>query len=305
MPTNPLRIAVLLNPSSGSAREGTAESDIVAAFDAVNIHPEIIPLTRALDPEKEIAKRVSAGFDAIVAAGGDGTVGTVGSALAGTSTAMGVIPAGTLNHFAKDMRLPTDLLAAARVIAAGETTMVDVAEVNGRVFLNNSSIGFYPTLVTEREKRINRGMSKTMALIPAAISALSRFPNTTVRVLTETKGLLGRTPFVFVGNNQYVFSGLQAGSRARLSDGTLQICAVATNSRWTLIKAVVLALIGRIDAEPAVVTLDVPWARIETMRRNVNVALDGEVVRLRSPLLYSIRPAALKVLVPIDQAEAE
>ena len=102
----------------------------------------------------------------------------------------------------------------------------------------------------------------------------------------------------------YVFSGLQAGSRARLSDGTLQLCAVATPSRWTLIQAVVLALIGKIDAEPAVVTLDVPWARIETMRRHVNVAIDGEVVRLRSPLVYSIRPAALKVLVPIDQAEA-
>lgn len=300
--SNLTRVAVLLNPLAGVAREGVAESDVRSAFDAVGVDPDIIQLGRGVDARHEIAKRVRAGFCSVVAAGGDGTVSIVGSALAGTATALGVLPTGTLNHFAKDMHVPTDLQSAARVIAAGHTTCVDVGEVNGHVFLNNSSLGFYPTLVTERNRRVDQGMSKAVALIPAAVTAMWRFPNTTVRLLTEETGIVTRTPFVFVGNNEYLFSGLQAGSRERLCDGHLQLCAVTSTSRWTLFKSVVLAIVGRIDEAPALITLDAKWARIETLRRSVKVALDGEVVRLHSPLVYTIRPAALKVIVPLDGA---
>jgi diacylglycerol kinase family enzyme len=247
---------------------------------------------------RSIDSHIRQGFDTIVAAGGDGTVSLAASMVAGTNSALGVFPAGTLNHFARDMGLPTDLEEAAKVVAEGRIARVDVGEVNGHLFLNNSSIGFYPTLVTERERRIKNGMSKTVALIPAAITALYRFPNTTVRVLTDEAGFVTRTPFVFVGNNRYTFSGLQAGVRTNLSDGQLQLCAVAASTRTTLVKAVVLAILGRIEANSAVLVRDVPWTRIETLRRHVRVALDGEVIRLASPLQYSIRPGALRVFVP-------
>jgi YegS/Rv2252/BmrU family lipid kinase len=298
-----MRVAVLLNPASGPKREGAAESEIQAAFEALGVRPDIILLSREVNFKKEMSDRVKAGFDAIVASGGDGTVSLAGSAVAGSSTALGVLPTGTLNHFAKDMGLPADVETAAKVVVEGHHTCVDVAEVNGRVFLNNSSIGFYPTLVMEREKRIQRGVSKTLALLPAAIAAMWQFPNTTVRVATDETGLVTKTPFVFVGNNQYAFSGLQAGSRERLSDGILQLCAVSTTSRMTLVKSIALAIAGKIDSAPALITLDAKWAKIETLRHHVNVALDGEVVRLSSPLVYTIRPGALKVLVPATPAE--
>ena len=301
--SNPRRVAVLLNPTSGPKRESIGAADVRAAFHAFSIDPEILILSDASEASRQIRERVKDGVQSVAAAGGDGTVAIVGAALAGTSAAMGVIPAGTFNHFARDMRVPVDLDAAVAVIAGGHTTCVDVGEVNGRVFVNNSSLGFYPTLVAERERRTKKGMSKAIALAPAVITAIWRFPNLAVRLLTNEKGLVTRTPFVFIGNNQYVFSGLQAGSRARLCDGRLQLCAISGTSRWTLLKSFMLALAGRLDTAPEVITLDTTWARIVTLRRHVRVALDGEVVRLRSPLVYTIRPGALRVFVPPDGSD--
>lgn len=264
------------------------------AFKLANLpEPEVFMLRPG-----EAPPQIQKGFDSLVAAGGDGTVNLAASAIGGANTALGVIPIGTLNHFARDLRLPVDVIEAVRVIAQGRTTRIDIAEVNGRVFLNNSSIGFYPTLAMERARRVSQGMTKSLALIPAAITALARFPNTTVRLIAEDAGFVTRTPFVFVGNNRYNFAGLQAGSRASLQEGTLQLCAISASSRTKLVKAIVLAIAGRIDGHPDVMIKDVPWARIETLRKHVRVALDGEVIRLRSPLHYAIRPAALKVLIP-------
>jgi diacylglycerol kinase family enzyme len=288
------RIGLVLNPAAGPARDPAIADRIRDAFKLADLPPpEVVNLQRG-----PAQPQLPGSFDSLIAAGGDGTVSLAASAIVGTNTALGVIPTGTLNHFARDMQLPLELTEAIRVIAQGRTTRVDIAEVNGHTFVNNSSIGFYPTLAMERARWVSQGMSKGLALIPAAITALARFPNTTVRLITEDAGLVTRTPFVFIGNNRYNFAGLQAGSRDSLQNGKLQLCAVAGGTRIKLVKAIVLAIAGRIDGNPDVVIKDVPWARIETMRKHVRVALDGEVLRLTSPLHYSIRPNALKVLIP-------
>lgn len=304
MGIEPKRAAVFLNPYSGPARQGGDEHQIRAALEAAGLQPEIIPLRNGLDIRKVVAEKSRTGVDAIVAAGGDGTVSAVGSALVGTDTALGVLPAGTLNHFARDLGLPMELDAAARVIAGGQTTSVDVGEVNGRSFLNISSIGLYSSVVTQRERLMRHGVPRSLALARAALTALWQFPDTTIRFTTGTTGLVAKTPLLFVGNNRYEFAGLQAGRRTCLRGGILQLCTVKNPTRSALLKAAILALMGKLEASPDVVTADVMWARIETLRHSVEVALDGEVVRLRSPLLYSIRARALNVRVPARQSES-
>jgi YegS/Rv2252/BmrU family lipid kinase len=289
------RVVVILNPHSGLRREGAPRDLVEAALRAVGLEPEIIPLEGGMDAAKIIGERVQAGCGTVVAAGGDGTINTVGSALAGTETALGVLPTGTLNHFARDLGIPLELEQAARVIAKGQTTRVDVAEVNGRVFLNNSSLGLYPTLVREREKLMKRGIPKTLALCAAASIALWRFPNTAVRVTAGDTGVLVRTPLVFVGNNEYEFAGLEAGTRARLNGGILQLCTVAQPTRSALFLAMLLTSLGRAAAD--LHRVDTQRAKITTFRKHVKVALDGEVIRMTSPLVYVIRPGALKVIV--------
>src|SRR5207244_13653059 len=119
-------------------------------------------ILRLADPRQAapLARRAAdAGHRIVVAAGGDGTVSTVAGALAGTRSALGVVPMGTLNHFARDLKVPIDVAEAAKAIVQGRETRVDIGEVNGRVFVNNSSIGLYPSFLMHRrhQERLGRG----------------------------------------------------------------------------------------------------------------------------------------------------
>ena len=109
--------------------------------------------------------------------GGDGTVDTVAAALVGTEVALGVLPLGTLNHFAKDLGLPLELGGAVQTIGAGYTVRIDVGDVNGQMFLNNSSLGLYPRIVRHRQKQTERlGRSKWRVSLWATLVFLSPLP---------------------------------------------------------------------------------------------------------------------------------
>ncbi len=292
-----LRVAVILNPKSGAAEEADLDSRIRRAFAAAGADAEIIPLTRDLDVSRVIRDRMATGVHSVVAAGGDGTVSAVASTLTGTDTPLGVLATGTLNHFARDLRLPLNVEEAAAVIAAGHTTRVDVAEVNGRIFVNNSSIGLYPAMVATREHLRSRGVPKWIAQAYASLTALMRFPNLTIRASSDSGAIRVRTPLVFIGNNEYEFTGLEAGTRSRLVAGSLQACYVKAASRSKLIRIALLTLLGKLDADLHASRAQV--VEIRTMRRHIRVAVDGEILRLRSPLVYRIRPAALTVLTAV------
>src|SRR5204862_429264 len=131
----------------------------------------------------------------IVAGGGDGTLNAIAALVAGTSTALGVLPLGTLNHFARDLHIPTDLEGAVRTLAEGHVVRIDVGEVNGRVFLNNSSVGLYPSLVHHREQQQMRlGRSKWNALFWSAWLMLRRYPMLDVSVKAGREAIACRTP---------------------------------------------------------------------------------------------------------------
>jgi diacylglycerol kinase family enzyme len=294
----PLSIAIIINQSSGPGGAGPEAGELLALFGELGLEPKIYSLDNRRPIAEVVGRAMAGGASAIVAAGGDGTVGAVAAALAGTGVPLGVLPTGTLNHFARDAGVPPALADAVRVIAEGRTAAVDVGEVNGRVFVNNSSIGFYPLIVSRRERLRRLGLPKPLALAIAAVSALMRFPNLTVRVTSEGSELVTRTPFVFVGNNEYELTGLRAGRRTDLQAGHMHVCVARTVTRAALVRAAVLALLGRAPAPPEVETHRTTKVRVRTFRRRVRVALDGELVLMRSPLDYAVRPAALTVFVP-------
>ena len=119
----------------------------------------------------------------MIAAGGDGTVRAVAAAILDTDAVLGVLPSGTLNHFARDLGLPPDLASCVRLLKTGTVRAVDAAEVNGRAFLNNSGLGVYPSMVTQREKRRRRfGQRKWIAFFLAGVATLRRFPFLDVRL---------------------------------------------------------------------------------------------------------------------------
>jgi diacylglycerol kinase family enzyme len=248
----------------------------------------------------DLAQRIAASKPrAIVAAGGDGTLNAVASALAGTGIAMGVLPMGTLNHFAKDLGIPLDVDGAVATIAAGHTADVDVGEVNGQVFINNSSLGIYPQIVRHRETQQRRlGRGKWPALAWATLMSLRRNAFMTLRLKLDDAESAVRTTFVFIGNNEYVMEGFSIGKRERLDSGTLSLYVSHRRGRLGLIVLALRALFHRLKQASDFEALTAQSIVVETRRRALHVATDGEVLTLPTPLEYRIRPGALRVFVP-------
>jgi diacylglycerol kinase family enzyme len=211
---------------------------------------------------------------------------------------LGVIPLGTLNHFAKDLRIPLHAPAAAQVIAQRKTEYVDFGEVNGRVFVNNSSLGLYPNIVVGRELLRRSGWKKWTAFVAATMQALRRSPFLDVSIDVNGQRMAQRTPFVFIGNNEYEIKGLHIGSRSSLNQGRLYLYVAAPVSHFGIVGMALAALFGVIDKTRNLQMFGVEEAWIDTRKPTVRVSTDGEVASLRTPLHYVLRSRALKVIVP-------
>jgi diacylglycerol kinase family enzyme len=291
-------IAVILNPASGSGDAETAVQKITEIFAARNAEATVTPARGGSALRSAAEAAVEAGCRILVAGGGDGTVNAVAGAVVGRDVRFGVLPLGTLNHFAKDLGIPLDLSEAIGVVLDGRVQAVDLGEVNGRIFLNNSSIGVYPRIVEMRNRYGGRGPAKWAAALWATLTVLRRRPFLGVRIETPDQAVVRRTPFVFVGNNQYQMTGLRAGSRESLTGGRLAVYVMNASARRGLLQLAWQVFWRGADRVRELDLLLVEEATIDTRRRTLQVALDGEVIALNSPLRYRSLPAAIRVTVP-------
>ncbi len=290
-------VAVILNPASGSAGRDTADR-IVELFAAEGRVATVLAAGRDRTVADQARAAVEAGCRVAVAAGGDGTVTTVAAAVLGRDIPLGVLPMGTLNHFAKDLGLPLELAEAVRVVAQGTVRRVDVGQVNGRVFLNNSSIGVYPRVVELRRRWESTGLGKWVAALWASLVVLRRRPFMGVRIRIAEATVVRLTPFVFVGNNEYRMVGLQAASRESLTGGRLALCVMHASLRRSLLVLAGQVLLRGVNQVRELELFLVSEATVETRRRRLQVSLDGELAVLASPLEYRILAMALPVIGP-------
>jgi diacylglycerol kinase family enzyme len=296
----PTPIAVLLNPDAGTASgRPQIAAELAELFRALGREAEIVELPHGQDP-LEVARSASTRSTIVVAAGGDGTVCGVAAGLAGTPAALGILPLGTLNHFARDLRIPLDLQKAVAVVAAGHTARIDAGLVNGSVFVNNSSIGIYPSIVDTREALRSQGHRKWPAMAIATFRVLRRYRGVKVTIEIDGRRHAWRTPFVFVGNNEYTIDGIRLGSRARLDEGMLFVYLAPRVRARDLPLLLAKALVGRArqSGEFEIVRAGELWIDKSPTGRAQHVALDGEVKIMNTPLHYQARPGALRVVVP-------
>jgi diacylglycerol kinase family enzyme len=236
--------------------------------------------------------------DALVVGGGDGTLSAIATKLAGSTMPIGILPLGTSNHFAKDLKLPESIEDCIEVIARGEPSVVDVAEVNGRIFINNSSIGVYPLAVVLRKNYEKKfGWNKRFAMFRAMFRVFRQFPMFTVKLDTDKGEYFQKTSFVFVGNNEYI-----AGSRATLTDGLLSVYTAHMKGRWGILLMGLLNLVGRLGEKYFDRHL-VKELELDTTKKKMIVSVDGEVYEMEPPLRYTIKPRALHVLLPAKAVE--
>jgi diacylglycerol kinase family enzyme len=295
-PQASLNPACILNGKSVHLKAALAHMARISA--EFGLKPRISVTNRGDDVSAMATGILAEGHQPIVAGGGDGTVNAVAGKLVGTATALGVLPMGTLNHFAKDVGIPLNLEAAIRNLFTGRLIKVDVGEVNGRVFVNNSGLGFYPHFVRQREEQERLGHVKRVAFMLALRALARRYFRLRMKVhMNREEALEHLTPFLFVGNNRYQTAGLEMGTRRRLDSGRLWICTAPTNRDRKAGHVALKILMGREnDLELNFVEAEEIWVEPGTAR--VNVSTDGEVSIMDAPLHYRIRPLALSVVAP-------
>lgn len=300
---DPVPVTVIVNRVSGSADGDDLQSELHALFDAGGC-PAEVRMVENEDIGAIVRRAVAGGTRVIVAGGGDGTVSAVAAEVAGTDATLGVLPLGTLNHFAKDLGIPLELKESVETIVAGHAIDVDIAAVNDRTFINNSSIGLYPRLVQEREDRRERhGLGKWGAFALALVATLADYRLLDLHL--EIDGATRRisSPFVFVGNNEYRVEGLALGTRERVDAGRLCLFVAHRAGRLRLLMLTLRALLGGLSKVSDFDSFTATCLRVETGGRSIDVATDGEVTRLKAPLEYTLRSRALRVIVPEERKE--
>ena len=291
------KTVVLLNRQGGAAsRDPDIGATVAAALERAGVAAdvELIDGGECAVRCRAAAKR---GDHMIIVGGGDGTISAAAAELADAGTRLGILPLGTLNHFARDLGIPADLDEAAALIAAGTERRVDIAEMNGRIFINNSAIGLYPLMVVDREHQQKRiGRSKWLAMVVASVRTLARFGHQRLTLTVNDQQAQVDTPLLFVGNNDYRLDLAAPGQRDSLEDGQLCVLVMRQKTRRGLIAASVRALVGRARPDDMVRLDGVERLRVSSHRSRLRVSLDGEVVSEAPPLDYRIRKGALRVI---------
>ena len=297
-----MKASVLLNAAAG-LRPRQVQAEVVRVRELFATLEVEANVRLVAGPDLLAAARAAAASDTdvVVMAGGDGTVSAGAGGLAGTGKPMGVLPLGTLNHFARDLGIPTLLEDAVRTVAEGIVREVDVGEANDRVFVNNSSLGLYPAAVALRDAWMaQQSMWKWVAMGRAALDTLRRFPVVRLTLRLPEGSLNVTTPMVFIGNNRYETKLFSLGQRPALDEGDLWVYLARDAGRFRFLRLALRALIGRLDDSRDFQGLCVKEMRVEDRRRVLKVAFDGEVGHVAPPLRYQIRPRALRVIVPRD-----
>jgi diacylglycerol kinase family enzyme len=297
-------LPVVINRSGGTAAAmgdslaGAVRDAFAAAGCRIDLHlvsgDEVEGMIRRLAPAP-----------VIVIGGGDGTVGSAAQArIESAGGALGILPLGTRNHLARELGIPADLAGAAAAIAGGVVRHIDLAMVNGRGFVNNASVGLYPLMVRWRDARRKRdGLPKWLATFPATWATLRRLPHHRLRISGGDMAEAVVTPLLFVGNNRYTLERGRVGKRVALDDGLLSVFAVSPRSRTGLVWLALRTLLGFADPEEDFAAVgDSAGFTVRSPSATIDVALDGEVSRMPTPLVFSLRARALAVIVPRPKA---
>lgn len=298
------RYFVLLNENSGTAHAlGVTKESLGELFEANGLNA-VIDADGERPLMDRIADAVSSDADIIVAAGGDGTITAIAGAMVGSPKNLAILPLGTFNAVAKDLHLPLDLPGAVAALATGTSHQIDVAEVNGRVFMQKVVIGLIPGLAAGREHlRGHETAGAKIGFMRYFFRRLARAKRLAV-VIDPNEGArrVERVQAMAVACNAYDEGMGKFFSRTSLDRGTLTLYILKHFTARDFIRLVTGMLIGRWQDDDALSMESVKSVTIDTRQSLIKVMFDGEVETFHTPLKFSILPKALSVIVP---AEAE
>ena len=290
------KLLVIYNDASGNGNAKSLRPQIEKELKLQGLPAEVIELTNPIWRHK-VDLAVGRGNELVVAAGGDGTVNAVASLLTGSSTVLGVLPVGTLNHFAHDAGIPASIPEAVKVLSTGINRKIDTGQVNGRIFLNNSSIGLYPQLVKRRSRR-NWFPNKQFASLLAALELIRGDHSMAVKLTVDGATRIVKSPFIFVGNNDYEIQRFGFSNRSSLRRGRICVYVIHQSGPWGLFKIAVRAFLGLGHPEKSFDASTGISAEALLKRPTVDIALDGEITEMSTPISWNTWPRSLNVRLP-------
>jgi len=295
----PVRATAILNLGSGKQQQHALADTLVRLFDERGGDLRIGFARRGQDIYSFARDAVAEGRPIVLAGGGDGTISAVASVLANTETALGVLPLGTFNYFARRLGVPLDLKGAARLCFDGEVRQVALGEVNGRVFLNNASVGLYPSMLRLREEAYRRFWRSQLLAYVASVMTLMR-ARRYVRVWMETDHGAEefRTPLLFAVNNSFQLEEFELEGSECVKDGRIAMYVLPPVGRLGLLRLGWKMVRRRLSPHEDFRLVCSKEFKVETRRSSVAVAYDGEFERMRTPLKFDVREDALRVFVP-------
>jgi diacylglycerol kinase family enzyme len=289
-------VLCFINPGSGSAGDARSVIEKDSRFRLIECDPDGIDV--------RVRDEVRHGTQRIAVCGGDGTVASVATAVAGADCELAILPGGTLNHFARSLGIPGKMEDALQVAAGPGVRQVDVGYVNDRLFLNTSSLGLYVTFVHARDE-IASGLGYHLSSLAAAFRILRRYRSYSVHVSAPVGDQKYRTPILFVGVGERELQFPSFGRRAEDGRSGLHVIAVRGQRRVQLFRMAFAAAIRgtrlALDS-PDLESFMVDSCRVSLRRSHTYVALDGETVRMSLPLEYRLERGALRVVVPTGSA---
>jgi diacylglycerol kinase family enzyme len=287
---------LIANPRSGGGK--------VAQFGIVDLAREhgieVVVLEADQDLRAVAEEAVARGADALGMAGGDGSLSIVAEACVRHDVPFVCVPAGTRNHYAMDLGLDrADPRGALAAFVNGEEHRVDHATVNGRLFLNNVSLGVYAAAVEKPEYR-DAKVETTLNLLPELVAQGG--PWFDLHFDVPGNGRMDAAALVQVSNNAYEMAGPNFGRRLHLDGGELGIVVVDVGHVSDLVTLTVLAAARHPERAAGVW----PWTTerfvVDSPQRELGLGIDGEHVRMAPPLEFCIVPQGLRVLVPTGTA---
>jgi diacylglycerol kinase (ATP) len=294
------RIVVLVNPTSGRGRSGKLLPKVRQAIQTFGLDAEVRVSKSPEDPPRIARESAEAGAEIVAAMGGDGMAGMVGGALVGTETALGVIPTGTGNDFARfigiNRRKPIDAVAA---LADPDIRQVDAAKVSGAgretVFVNVAGAGF-DSEVNETANNMKWKAQGTAKYVASVVQTLRKFTPAQFEVTVdgEQRSLSGM--LIAVGNGESYGGGMRVAAGASLTDGLLEVCVVGGMSKGAFLRAFPKVFRGTHVTHPKVTMLRGARAEISA-DRPFDVYADGER-SVPLPAVFEALPGALKVAFP-------
>jgi len=283
-------VKAFLNAACGNA-DAAREAITAAGMELETVQPG--------DLDERLRRAIHHGATRILVAGGDGTIATAAALVAKSKTELAVLPGGTLNHFAKDHGIPTDLGKAALIASDGRIVGADIGYVNDSVFLNTSSLGAYVTFVRERE-RLERHFGYSIASVIAFVKMMSEIRTFSVTLEVEGQKKTYRTSLVFIGVGERELKVPILGNRVKNGRRGLHVMIVRGGKRARLFALALAGITKGMEEAQKLPEFDefvVDSCRIDLTRPTATIGLDGELKRFRTPLEYRIERDALNLVV--------